>query len=378
MAKSKFFIDRPQKFKFPVPMYYLARFFYNRPKFNLKLSKKETKIMQKKIVNLKVEKPIYVTGLARAGSTVTVEMIGKHPDVAYYKYLHCINPFIPHWLQKVANFLPLIFRKPVERVHKDGLLVNRNSPEAVEEPIWMMFFNTIHNDAVSNIFDEKTTNPEFEKTYDDLLRKLMFNQTSIRYVAKNNYNISRLEYLLKLYPEMKIIMMVRNPINHIASMVKQDAIIEELERQNKRLLHWTKLIGHREYGTAKICVNVNSTETIKKIREMWEKEETYVQGWAIQWNMIYSYIADLLKRNKSLADRTLIVRYEDLTDNSEEWIDKIIDFTELSKEKFKSIKEEYTVKLHQPTYYKPVFDEHEMEIIRNITKDTAKIFGYYK
>ncbi|MFW9853275.1 MAG: hypothetical protein ACFFDS_10040, partial [Candidatus Thorarchaeota archaeon] len=60
MVKSKFYIERPQKFKFPVPMYYLARFFYNRPKFNLKLSKKETKKMQQKIANLKVEKPIYV------------------------------------------------------------------------------------------------------------------------------------------------------------------------------------------------------------------------------------------------------------------------------------------------------------------------------
>ncbi|MCG3260851.1 MAG: sulfotransferase, partial [Candidatus Heimdallarchaeota archaeon] len=204
MTKSRFSIDRPQPFKFPVSMYYLARFFYNHPKFNLKLSNWESKLLRKKIENLKVDRPVYVTGLARAGSTVTVEMIGKHPDVAYHKYMHSVNPFIPHLVQQIAKVVP-IFKKPVERVHKDGLMVNRDSPEAVEEPMWMRFFDTIHNDKVSNIFDEQTSNPEFEKTYDLILRKLMYNQKSTRYVAKNNYNVSRLKYLHKLYPDLKII-----------------------------------------------------------------------------------------------------------------------------------------------------------------------------
>jgi hypothetical protein len=255
-------------------------------------------------------------------------------------------------------------------------MVNRDSPEAVEEPIWMRFFDTIHNDTVSNIFDEKTSNPEFEETYDSILRKLMHNQKSTRYIAKNNYNVSRLNYLHKLYPNMKIIIMIRHPINHIASMVKQDAIIEELEMQNKRLLHWTKIIGHREYGTAKICVNVDSTKTIEEIRRLWENEKTYVKGWAIQWKMIYSYITEFLKQNKHIADNALIVRYEDLTDKSSKIIDELIKFLELDEEKFEEIKEEYIEKLQPPKYYKPVFNKEEIETIKDITEDIAKIYGY--
>ena len=375
MTESRFSIDKPQPFKFPVSMYYLARFFHNHPKFNLKLSNWESKLLRKKIENLKVDKPVYVTGLARAGSTVTVEMIGKHPDVAYHKYMHSVNPFIPHLVQQISKVVPL-FKKPVERVHKDGLMVNRDSPEAVEEPMWMRFFDTIHNDKVSNIFDEKISNPEFEKTYDLILRKLMYNQKSTRYVAKNNYNVSRLEYLHKLYPSLKIILLIRHPINHIASLVKQDAILTELEIENKRLLHWTKIIGHREFASAKICVNVDSTKTIEKIRKLWEKEETYVKGWAVQWNMIYSYVTDLLKRNKHLAERTLILRYEDLTDKSAESIDRIVEHLELSEEKFKDVKEEYIEKLQQPKYYKPSFSKKELEDIRETTKDIAKLYGY--
>ncbi len=375
MSNSRFFIERPQKFKFPRSMYFIARFFHNHPKFNLKLSNLEARCLRRKIKNLEVDRPIYVTGLARAGSTVTVEMIGKHPDVAYHKYMHAVNPFIPHWIQRLSIVIP-IFKKSVERVHKDTLMVNRDSPEAVEEPIWMRFFDTIHNDRMSNIFDENTSNSEFERTYDLILRKLMYNQKSIRYIAKNNYNVSRLAYLHKLYPNLKIIMMVRHPINHIASMVKQDAILTELEILNKHLNHWIKIIGHREYGSAKICVNVDSTETIEKIRKLWENEETYVQGWALQWNMIYSYIAEFLKLNKHIAENTLIVRYEDLTDKSEETIDELLKFLELTAEKFEEIRHEYVEKLQQPRYYKPVFNDEELEVIKKTTKDTAKIYGY--
>jgi len=204
----------------------------------------------------------------------------------------------------------------------------------------------------------------------------MYNQKSTRYVAKNNYNVSRLGYLHKLYPDLKIIMMIRHPINHIASLVKQDAILKQLESENKQLLHWTKIVGHREFGTAKICINVDSTKTIEKIRKLWEKEETYVKGWAVQWNMIYSYVTDLLKRNKHLADRTLILRYEDLTDKSAESIDRIVEHLELSEDKFKDIKDEYIHKLHQPKYYKPSFNKKEIEDIRETTKDIAKLYGY--
>jgi len=161
MTRSRNPSTQPPPFKFPVLMYYVARFFHNHSKFNLKLNKWESKRLRKKIEDLPVDRPIYVTGLARAGSTVTVEMIGKHPDVAYHKYLHSVNPFIPHWIQQIANVVP-IFRKPVERLHKDGLIVNRDSPEAVEEPMWMKYFDSVHNDTVSNIFDEDTSNPEFE------------------------------------------------------------------------------------------------------------------------------------------------------------------------------------------------------------------------
>ena len=73
----------------------------------------------------------------------------------------------------------------------------------------------------------------------------------------------------------------------------------------------------------------------------------------------------------------MLLRYEDLTDQSEVTIDKILDFTEISAEEFASIKGDYKDKLRQPDYYEPSFSEEEIRIIKEYTKDIARNFGYY-
>jgi hypothetical protein len=365
----------PEEFSFPVPMYYLARFFNRHPKFNLKLSNWESKRLRKKIEKTKIDRPIFVLAFARAGTTVTVEMLGKHPDVAYHKYLHLVNPFIPHWIQKIADVLP-IFRKKVERLHKDTLLVNRDSPEAVEEGYWIRFFNDIKKEKPSDVLDDNTSNPEFERYYQVLIKKLLINQKGTRYLTKNNYNITRMMYIKKLFPDAKFILMTRNPINHIASLIKQDRVLTDLETEDERLLDWTKIMGHREFGTAKICINFNSDEIINKIKELWSNKDKYVEGWAFYWGSIHKYIYDLLDKNEMLSNSTLLIKYEDLTEKSEETIEKILSFTEVSEEKFATIKEEYSQILQQPTYYEPSFNKEEIKIINKHTEGIAKKFGY--
>ncbi|MCG3220983.1 MAG: sulfotransferase, partial [Candidatus Heimdallarchaeota archaeon] len=333
MSKAKVKQDQPKEFTFPVAMYYIARFFNKHPRLTLKLSDWESKRLRKKTKQVVIERPIYVLGLARAGTTVTVEMLGKHPDVAYHKYLHLVNPYIPHWIQKIANVLP-IFKKPVERLHKDKLLVNRDSPEAVEESYWIRFFDSIKKEKTSDILDKNIVNPEFEKYYVEIIKKLLVNQKSSRYITKNNYIISRMEYIKKIFSDAKFILMTRHPINHIASLVKQDKVLKELEIDDERLLDWTKIMGHREFGTAKICINLDNLSTIEKIRKLWLDKNTHVEGWAIYWASIHQYILDLLHKNNELADSTMLLRYEDLTDESEAYINKILEHTEISAEKF--------------------------------------------
>ena len=74
---------------------------------------------------------------------------------------------------------------------------------------------------------------EFEAFYRTNIKKLLQSRKAERYLAKNNYNVSRMEYLLQLFPDTKFVVMIRNPFDHIASLAKQDAIFKEMEANDK-------------------------------------------------------------------------------------------------------------------------------------------------
>lgn len=363
-------------FSYPSGMYYLARFFYNHPRLALKVNDWESWFLRNKMAERSLDRPIYISGLVRAGTTILIEMLSNHPAIANHRYLHMVNPYIPHWIQKVAN-MTFLFKKPVHRLHKDRILVTRESPEAVEEVFWQFFFDGVHDGGKSNILDSDTRHLAFEDFYRGHLKKLLVNQRASRYATKNNYNISRLEYLLSLFPDAKFLLVIRNPISHVASLMKQDRLFYEMEREDKRLLHWTKLIGHREFGSAKTVINLDDPQTAKEIKSLWANGGTAAKGWALYWAKVYGYLDQLLQQNHQLAEASLIIRYEDLCKNSVETLDKMVAHLEISAEKFRPIKEAYVGSLEQPSYYDPSFSDQELKAIKEATSKVAKKYGYF-
>ncbi|MFO8017968.1 MAG: sulfotransferase [Promethearchaeia archaeon] len=322
----------------------------------------------------KIKEPIYVTGLARAGTTINLEILNKHPDTATHKYLHMPLPYLPYFWTKLAEKTS-IFIEPRQRLHKDGIIVNRESPEALEEIIWDKFFDDYKSELKSNIFDENISNKDFEDFYKNHILKLLVKENASRYVAKNNYNITRMSYLLQLFPEAKFLLVIRNPINHIASTIKQCQIFEKMGENDQKLKRMTEIIGHHEFGPSKIYINVNNTQTVKRIKKLWDKEKN-IKGWVLYWKSVYDFAAKQLKKNKRLRKNTLIVRYEDLCKEPRKMINKILTHTNLSKGKFQKIKEYYVKKIRCPDYYDFKFSKDELKMISNITKKTTDFFGY--
>jgi hypothetical protein len=363
------------QFDFPTPMYYIAKLTRTVPALGDTLHTLESSRLKKSIESLKVDRPIYVTGLARAGTTITLEMLSKHPDVGNHRYLHMVLPYTPHWIQLIADKTPIML-EPTERMHKDRIEVNRTSPEAVEEIFWQRYFKNALDEAKSSIMREDVSNPEFEVFYRNHIKKLLADQSTVRYAAKNNYNITRMEYLLKLFPDVKFLIIIRNPFDHIASLAKQDRIFVDVERKDPRLLDWTKIIGHREFGSAKVCINLDDTKLVQEIREDWTNKRTYVKGWAKYWASIYSYVHRTLENNRNLAKAAMVIRYETLCTEPDATIDHIIEHTELDPKKFTDVKKEYVETLRPPSYYSVQYSNEETESIRRITSPVAGLFDY--
>lgn len=368
-------ITKSGDFDFPAPMFFLSKLVHDIPYAADTLHKLESSWMKNRIEKTNITSPIYITGLARSGTTVVLEMLSQHRDIASHRYLHMVIPYAPNWFQKLAEKVP-IMTTPSERLHKDGLMVNKDSPEAVEEIFWQEYFENALDESLSNVLNSKTNNEKFEAFYRENIKKLLLNQNVTRYLAKNNYNVARMEYLLKLFPDARFVIMIRNPFDHIASLAKQDAIFKEMEANDPRLLEWTKLIGHREFGSAKVCINLDDYDLIKRIRELWDSKETYVEGWAIYWASVYDHVYRKLKDNPKIAQAALVIRYEDLCDRPSEVIDQILNHITVDKASFQNVKQHYCGTLKRPSYYRTTYTEKEQEQILSATKSTATKFGY--
>ena len=161
------------------------------PAFWIRLGNLETRMLGEDVAGVPIEKPIWVTGLARSGTTILLELLARHPALVTHRYRDfppVLTPWLWNWFVDRAATHD---EEPAERAHADGILVTPESPEAFEEVIWMAFFRSLHDPRASAELTEETENAGFEDFYRDHMRKLLRLRGGRRYLAKGNYNLTR-------------------------------------------------------------------------------------------------------------------------------------------------------------------------------------------
>lgn len=337
----------------------------------IKFGKVENFFLKDQLSEQEIVEPIFITGLARSGSTILLTMLHEHPDNASFSYQDF--PFLHiHWFW--TQFLRFSPRNQTaqERAHKDRILVTPESPEAMEEVLWMHFFPNLHSEMISHIKDRSFHCADFENYYLPTIKKVLFTHSAKRYLCKANYHITRIGYLSKLYPGARFIIPIRNPITHIQSLMKQHTLFSEAQNHDRRILNHFERVGHFEFGLGRAAINTGDPKDSMQINAYWKNEEN-IAGYALQWKLIYDYVYSLTQ-DPQLRDSILVVKYEDLCSGSTDQIQKIFDHLHLPNSE--TIIEKYKHELSLPTYYKHHFQKDEMETIRSFTEETAKKFGY--
>lgn len=341
--------------------------------FWVRLGHLESKFLKEELKPVPIEKPIYVSGLARSGSTILLEMLSHHQGVVSHRYKDYPPIYTPFWWNWLLKWMLTREVKPTERAHRDGILVTPESPEAMEEILWMTFFPNVHNPLQNNILDHSTHNQPFESFYQDHIRKLLLMRKGNRYLAKGNYNVTRLEYILKIFPDARFVIPIRQPATHIASLMKQHALFAQGVKENPRALKHLQRIGHFEFGLDFRPINTGDEPKIKQIMSLLENQQD-VQAWACYWSQIHDYVADRLEANPSLQQATMVVRFEDLCESPQTTIQTMMDHCNLKAGE--AIVREFTEKIKLPSYYKQKFSDEELDIIKQETHQTASRFGY--
>ncbi len=228
---------------------------------------------------------VFISGLARSGTTILLNAVYETKQFASLTYQDM--PFIlsPNFWSKLSlkNF---VFTKQ-ERAHKDGIKIDINSAEAFEEVFWMTF-------------DYKKAETFFE--FNAFIQLLCMKYNKKRYLSKNNQNIHKIDFLIKNYPNSKILIPFREPLQHAFSLLHQHKRFIYLQKKDDFIRKYMSWIGHIEFG-------------IDYVHDTYDNiiyDNTYeLNHWIEQWYLSYN----ALKKFKN-SKNIYFISYEKLcTDN---------------------------------------------------------------
>ncbi len=250
----------------------LGNKFINKSLFELE------KIIYLKENDLKKQSHIFVTGLPRSGTTSLLNFIyssGQYASLTYENIPFILSP----------NFSRLFNKSPVpikERLHKDGIYFDNNSPEAFDE----IFFN---NDDLF-IKDELS----------NYISLIIQSKKKKKYLSKNNLNFKRIDLILSILPNSFFLIPIREPLQHSFSLMNQHFNFCKLQKNNDFIRRYMNYLGHNEFGLE---------------HKSWKSPILYnefkdINYWLEQWFLFYN---DIYNKNK-LNDKCLFIKYEKLSD----------------------------------------------------------------
>ena len=232
---------------------------------------------------------VFVAGLARSGTTILLNALYKSNEFASLSYSDMPFVLAPNLWSKLS------FNKDdavlIERAHGDGIKVSYKSPEAFEEVFWMTFHN----------LEEDTIN-KFKKYIQIIKHRYDKN----RYLSKNNQNIRRLKIISNNFPNSKVLIPFRDPIQHANSLLSQHKKFIKDSKEDKFIANYMKLIGHTEFGP--------EYKPIYK-RNLNFKNDLDINHWLEQWCLVYQ---NCFKTHQD-ENNVNFICYEKLCSSKEYW-----------------------------------------------------------
>jgi len=339
--------------------------------FFLWLAGLESSLLTEEIRRVAITMPIYVAGLARSGTTLLHEVVSSHPGVATHRMKDYPMLFTPYWWrQATAKLRPGAGR---ERAHQDRIIITNDSPDALEEMLWMAFFPHCHDVSVSNILTAGVRYPSFEAFYRAHMAKLLVAEQSTRYVAKANYHVARLGYLARLLPDARFLIPVRAPVSHIASLLRQQQLFSAGQRQQPRALAFMQRTGHFEFGLDRRPMHLGDPDRVGQIVQAWAIGDD-VRGFAAYWDMVYGYLARLLAADAQLRTAAMVIPFESLCRKPADTLHAALAHCMLPDAG--GLVERYAPNIRLPNYYRSALSRRDLDVIRQETRRTAGLWGY--
>ena len=249
-------------------------------------------------------KGVFITGLARSGTTSLLNLLFENNKFASLKY-HDM-PFItaPNTWKKIREVTSTKVKEDlVVRAHDDGIKISTNSPESFDEIFWLNLLskNYIKKDL---LMPHDLSNEQLNE-FNKFTQLVTIKENKEFYLSKNNNNVLRLTSLSKFFNESLFLVMFRDPLNQANSLMKQHKLFNKIQSNNSFVLDYMNLIGHFEFGINKKIIFLNYSS---------KYVENQIEYWLEYWVKLYENL--ILKKEKNIE----FICYEDLCNNANTYL----------------------------------------------------------
>ncbi len=288
---------------------------------------------------MKIEKPIFVVGVGRSGSTIFHRMLSDHPNIALLSRLCNIYPdniFLNRLLMKTIDY-PIIGGYLLKKIKRGEYY-----------DFWEYHckgFRAPDRDLLPDDVNKKTKNKIKNLLSQTLTKKR--NRLLVKFTGW-----PRMGYLHEIFNDAKFIHILRDGRAVANSLINVD--------------FWRGWSGPENWRWG----DLTSTQM-----EEWKRYDgSFIALAGIQWKILMDAMENAKKYINS--DNFLEVKYEDLSSNTLKVFKNVIQFSDLdwSRDFEKSIN---NYVLSNKNYkWKEEFTDKQQNIIENVLHDYLKRYGY--
>jgi hypothetical protein len=205
------------------------------------------------------------------------------------------------------------------------------------------------------------------------IQKLLLAAKAPRYVSKGNYALTRMGYLQQMFPDARFIIPVREPVGHIASLMRQHKRFCAAAAEDAQVAEHMALAGHFEFGPKRTPIHTGDDEAMAEIQAAWAAGDE-VRGWALYWEMLHRFLLEQLERDAELKKACLLVRFDALCAKPLEVVKAVFAHCALPLDE--DAAEALAARVSAPDYYDSAFSDAQKRCIADITGETAKRLGF--
>ena len=281
------------------------------------------------------QQPIWVCGLARAGTTILTDVLYETGLFTSLTYRQMPFPLAPNLWKKLSRWGISGIEQKVERAHGDGILVSINSPEALEEVFWRVYETHIYQQNES--LPAHQSSPDSLLAFEEYLSCILqledqSSPPAKRYLSKNNNHLIRLPSLLSHFPLAKILVPLREPLEHAESLRRQHQKWVERHQEDPFSLSYMNWLAHHEFGLGHKPFSFAEASAHDQDGISVESTDPHsLTYWLIRWIEAYSYV-DRVLAEPQYQSQILIVEYGALSSEPSKVLSNIFTYLDLAIE----------------------------------------------